>query len=98
MIIDKQKDTVWAIRNEGGCGSLVVLELWARNSIVAGNAGDLEVLRRTRYAGTFSGGFNWDETPQPYDFWPTVLRGDPHLELNSIVDEVMDYIDFQHFN
>ena len=98
MIIDKQKNTVLAIRKEGGCCSTIALELWTRYSIEVGNAGDLEVLRKCRMASRESGGFNWVETPQGGDFWLEVLRGYSPSMLDSIVDEVLNYIDFQHFN
>lgn len=97
MIIDKQKDTVWAIKDEGGCSSIIALELWTRYSIQAGNTGDLEVLRRNAMAGEPNGGFTWSTTPQGGAFWSRVLDGRSHPLLTDIIDEVMDYIDFQHF-
>lgn len=98
MIIDKQKDSVLAIKNEGGCRSIIALELWTRYSIEAGNTGDLEVLRKNYMASRDTGGFNWGETPQNGEFWMDVLCGHVPYMLDSIVDEVMDYLDFQHFN
>lgn len=99
MIIDKQKDTVWAIRNEGGCSSIIALELWTRYSIEAGNTGDLEALRRDVMVGASHGGFYWGNTPQGGGaFWSSMLDGRSHPLLTGIIDEVMDYIDFQHFN
>ncbi len=98
MIIDKQKDTVWAIRIEGGCSSIVALELWTRYSIEAGNTGDLEALRRDVMVGVSRGGFCWSNTPQGGTFWSCMLDGSSHPLLADIIDEVMGYIDFQHFN
>lgn len=98
MIIDKQKEAVLAIKDSGGCTSVVALELWTRYSIEEGNSGDLEALRIDPYVGPARGGFNWGNTPQDGSFWSSVLFGGRPYLLDSITDEVMDYIDFQHFN
>lgn len=102
MIIDNQKEKVLKAKKRFHSMPLFIMELWVRNAVEAGNEGDLEVLIQNPLASEFDGGFNWNSSAQGGHFWNCVCCpvGIHYFgfTLSRIEAEVMDYIDFQHFN
>lgn len=45
-----------------------------KHQVAQGNPRDVSVFEKDRSNGVTLGGFNWDDTPEEYDFWRKVLK------------------------
>jgi hypothetical protein len=52
---------------------VAILERMLDRQEQAGNPRDITVFERDIYAGTADGGFDWEGTPEMYDYWNCVV-------------------------
>ena len=97
MIIDYQKAEVKKLSKRYPRLGVAVLELWERNSIAAGNRGELQCLIDDPFANTSNGGFNWYDFGLKRGGWDDLLlyRQAPST---VVTEELIRYLDFEEFS
>lgn len=97
MVIDYQKTEVKKLSKMYPRLGVAVLELWARNSIAAGNRGELQRLIDDLFADRFHGGFNWFDFELKCGSWKDLLQYG-QAPSSAVTEELIRYLDFEEFS
>lgn len=97
MVIDYQKTQVKELLGKYRRLGVPILELWARNSIAAGNQGELQRLIDDPFANESNGGFNWRDFELKRGRWENLLLiGEAPSPV--VTEELSKYLDFEEFS
>ena len=62
--------------------------LLLRRQADAGNSSDLTVFEKNYSASKYGGGFNWNETPENWHYWDTMLRTYCNMQRNYLNNRI----------